>query len=348
MTLKKINFIDNPGAKSGFVTVYIDSASVLKSWKKSLYSYEWLDSNGDIKPVSKLKPAEYDKRKSVEACIQNEQPLSTPILGIGIMDNIEIGSARAELLTCIDLGYTTLPAHIPQSQQKDFKPFLAKADQTNKKAEAGSVLFYILIAVALLAALSFTIAKSTQSEVSGMSDEQAGLIASEIITATGFMAETISKLRLNGCAENQISFEAPNLPGYNNGSAPNDNSCHIFHINGGSLNHIALDKKAGTNASWFFTGMIKVDQIGTSCSQSECVELLAIAQDISKTVCERANKSLGIAGTPNNVTSVETLPPFQGVFGHVETIDHADLAGKAAGCFVDNGKYYFYRVLLRR
>jgi len=126
MTTHKINFIDNPAAKSGFVAITIDCAKVLKSWKESVYSYEWLDQSGAIKPKAALKPAEQDKRNNAEQAIALNKPIPKPILGIGVMDNIEIGTGRAELLTLIDQGHTTLPVHVPKGQEKDFTPFLAK------------------------------------------------------------------------------------------------------------------------------------------------------------------------------------------------------------------------------
>jgi hypothetical protein len=344
MTLKNITFIDNSGAKNGFIKVHLDSQAVLKSWRKSVYSYEWLDSNGVIKPLELLKPSEYDKRKSVESSIQEGHPLTTPILGIGIMDNIEIGSARAEILTCIDLGYEIIPAHIPQSQEKEFKKFLAR----QPKIETGSVLFYILIAVALLAALSFTIAKSTQGEVSGMNEEQAGLIGAEIITAAGFIAETTSKLRLEGCAENQISFETPQIAGLNvNNNAPPDKSCHIFDVNGGGLNYVKLEDKAGESASWAFTGEVEVTNIGSTCGNDECDDLLLFATNLHKTVCERINKHIGINGVPSINLGFTQFDDFEGTFTYAGTIDDADLNGKISGCLLDtfDNKYYFYRVL---
>ena len=44
---------------------------------------------------------------------------------IGMMDNVEIGVGRAELLTLAAAGIETMPVHIPKSSESDFKPFRA-------------------------------------------------------------------------------------------------------------------------------------------------------------------------------------------------------------------------------
>jgi hypothetical protein len=125
MSSKNIIFIDNPAAKSSFTTIEIDCAEVLKSWRQSVYSYEWLTKAGNIKPASDLNQTEANKRFEVEKIIKAGEAIEMPILGIGVMDNIEIGSGRATLLTLIDNGQITMPVHVPSSQLKEFKKFIA-------------------------------------------------------------------------------------------------------------------------------------------------------------------------------------------------------------------------------
>lgn len=114
--------MDNVSHK--YTLVDINAQAAIKSWKLSLFSYEWLDKNGEIKSCETLPPQEQVKRKQVEILIKNSLPLPIPILGIGVMDNIEIGSGRDVFLTLAALGAKTIPAYIPKSQEKFFKSFI--------------------------------------------------------------------------------------------------------------------------------------------------------------------------------------------------------------------------------
>lgn len=121
--------IDNKAASAkpeAYTAINIDIKKTLKSWQLSLYSYEWLTPEGVIKPIDEMNEAEAQKRKDVETALNDNAPLEKPILGIGIQDNIEIGSGRAVLLTLAAQGVETLPVHIPKSNESDFKDFLAE------------------------------------------------------------------------------------------------------------------------------------------------------------------------------------------------------------------------------
>lgn len=122
-------FTDNPvikGREGHYKTITIDVAKVVKSWRESLFSYEWMLPDGRIKGPDELSENEKPKRAAVEDKIRARIALETPVLGIGLMDNVEIGTGRATLLTLAAHGAKTMPAHIPLSHEDEFKPFLAK------------------------------------------------------------------------------------------------------------------------------------------------------------------------------------------------------------------------------
>jgi hypothetical protein len=123
-----IKFQDNAAALArpeSFVSIEVETARVLKSWKASLYSFEWLNTDGSIKSLEELSGTEAAKRLNVESDISAGKPIEKPLLGIGVMDNVEIGSGRAQFLTLAAQGMKIIPVHIPASNKKDFKPFLA-------------------------------------------------------------------------------------------------------------------------------------------------------------------------------------------------------------------------------
>jgi hypothetical protein len=107
--------------------VVVDVAAVLKSWQLSVFSFEWLDSDGCIKPMEALKEQDQQRRKDAEALIAGGAEVEKPVLGIGIQDNVEIGSGKAAFMVLAAQGATQIPVHIPQSNEKDFKAFIVKA-----------------------------------------------------------------------------------------------------------------------------------------------------------------------------------------------------------------------------
>lgn len=128
MTLPdKLAFSDNSAATARpehYLCVEVKIDAVLKSWKSSLYSFEWLRPDGAIKTPDELTEAEREKRSAVEQLLRSGAAIEKPVLGIGMLDNVEIGSGRAQLLTLAAFGLKTMPVHIPASNKKDFKNFI--------------------------------------------------------------------------------------------------------------------------------------------------------------------------------------------------------------------------------
>lgn len=126
--MKNINFIDNPAVTASidkYDSVNVDAAKVLESWRSSLFSYEWVLPDGRIKTADELPDSEKEKRKAVEQKLQKNEPLEKPVLGIGLLENVEIGMGRHIFLTLAAQGIEQIPVHIPKSHKKDFDPFLS-------------------------------------------------------------------------------------------------------------------------------------------------------------------------------------------------------------------------------
>ena len=97
-----------------------------KSWQLSVFSFEWLDSDGAVKSIEALKEQDQQRRRDVEAVIASGGEVEKPVLGIGIQDNVEIGSGKAAFLVLAAQGAAAIPVHIPQSNEEDFKAFIVK------------------------------------------------------------------------------------------------------------------------------------------------------------------------------------------------------------------------------
>lgn len=233
----------------------------------------------------------------------------------------------------------------------------------NRSREKGSVLVYILIAVALLGALSFAVSKGQRGSASTLTIQQAKLAANEIIDYGNAVAKAVQKLKLRGCTDTQISFENPiSAANYTNPSAPTDKHCDVFNLAGGGLNFTTLDKNvAGENAGspyvdFSFVAANEIEKVGTDCGTAICSELLIYAL-VKENICQQINILLGISGISGAIPVDSDMggTVFTGPFSYVATIGDEGtssvLAGKTAGCFYEadvTPNYTFYQVLIAR
>ena len=122
-----ITLIDNPTLKDRadkFTLMEVDLGKIVKDWKKSPYSFEWLLPDGTVRPPEKLTTDYRHQYNNVEQVFQLNGALERPILGLGMMDNVEIGSRKEVLLTLARLGVETMDVHVPKSCADDFKKFM--------------------------------------------------------------------------------------------------------------------------------------------------------------------------------------------------------------------------------
>ena len=120
-------FTDNSalkGREEKFVTLDIKVAPVLASWQESIFSHEWLTPDGKIKKMSDMADKVQARRAEIDKILGSDIPLERPVLGIGILDNVEIGSGKDLFLSLAALGMTTIPVHIPKSHENDFRMFI--------------------------------------------------------------------------------------------------------------------------------------------------------------------------------------------------------------------------------
>lgn len=123
-----MHFSDSPsirGREDRYTVVRVRSDAIVKSWKASLFSFEWLNPDGTIRSLDDLPLHERDKRVKVEKKLSSNAAIDRPVLGIGIMDNVEIGAGRDIFLTLAARGFKDIEVHIPVSNTKDFKQFLS-------------------------------------------------------------------------------------------------------------------------------------------------------------------------------------------------------------------------------
>ena len=230
----------------------------------------------------------------------------------------------------------------------------------SRKNESGNVMFYILIAIALLAALSFAISQSGRGSVSDVTADRQRLLVAEILDYADTVKKSVQILRLRGVAFSRLDFDVPALAGYDNASCTTD-ECLIFNVNGGGAVYKQASSSATVSAAdWIFTAANEVEEIGTTAGAASGADLLMVLTPVKREICLALNVRLGIAnngagGDAPDDAEIDLSIPFTGTASYSKTLgDEAGATklgpGHNAACFKDgaSGNYIFYQVLLPR
>lgn len=127
MATLDMHFLDSPsirGREDRYMIVRVRTDAILKSWRSSLFSFEWLNPDGSIRSLDELPMHERDKRVKIEQKLGAGEAMDRPVLGIGLLDNVEIGAGRDIFLTLAARGFKETEVHIPVASAADFKQFL--------------------------------------------------------------------------------------------------------------------------------------------------------------------------------------------------------------------------------
>lgn len=213
--------------------------------------------------------------------------------------------------------------------------------------ESGNALWFIMLAIAMLAALTITITRSSDSVEQSGDFERHRIQASNIMRYSKGLAQTIDTMRMRGISENDISFHSPDWghTDYEH-SPPQGNENRIFSVEGGGMN--LPDINGATN--WSFFGNRAVQDVETAAND------LIIQTEVSKNVCLQINMLADVTNTGGEppTDDIDAPDPYIGSFSATAGTDviigndAAELAGKPTGCREDGGSYYFYHVLIER
>ncbi len=226
-------------------------------------------------------------------------------------------------------------------------------DRTN---EQGNVLFLILIAVALFAALSYAVTQSTRG--GGNADDETSLISSAALTQYPASLKT-SILRLSissGVTGTALEFNQPSEFGTCTSSGAN---C-VFHSSGGGASYQDAPSDVVTGASpqeWLFNAENDIFNIGVNATvgdtpDTSSFEVIAFLANVTNGVCTKINEELGIGATIPAETGIDvTVRMINGV-GAISAAnggtignDVAALDGQPFGCFSQGGANYYYHTL---
>lgn len=226
---------------------------------------------------------------------------------------------------------------------------------TNKRSEKGNAVIFILLAIALFAALAYTFTRSVQNGQSNMSAGQTRMAAQQILNYASSVEKTVQKLLSRGCSENDLSFQNSYETYHNYPAAPTE--CRVFDPAGGNLT--ALKPEAswlmpGEEQVFYYTQGDVLSDIGTTCDTGACAELNLNLWNIPLPLCEEINKQLGLNFTTIPTGMLWGCPFSDGTFNCNDTnlptkFNTPELKGVRAVCYFDtNYNYVFNYVLLER
>ena len=216
--------------------------------------------------------------------------------------------------------------------------------------QSGNVLWFILLAVALLAALTIVIGRSSSTVDQSGDVEQQTVKASQMLRYAKSIEAAVQEMRLRDVSENDISLwhdsdgngtEDASDDNYNPGCT--QTTCKIFNAGGAGLTYTPPPTGVSGSTDWLFVATNDVTGVGTTNT-----DLILILPDMRPSVCAHINRMLNVsyAGTESDVD----FTPFTGTYTATEAIDLAN--GQEAGCIdYDTGaatEPFFYQVLHKR
>lgn len=225
------------------------------------------------------------------------------------------------------------------------------------KAERGNALIYVLIAIALFAALSFTLSRQTNTDEAGnLDDERAKFYATQLISYAGQANSVIDQMLFTGSDIADLNFLLPGEVGFN--TAPHIHK--VYHPEGGGLNKTNINDGAVTQnitdppAGWYLGMFNNIDW-----TDSTDDDVILVAYQLKRSVCEQINKIInGSIAIPTMQSSIrETMIDDALYLGTNEELTTATVADICFECnnvqslCVENQAqtaYGFYSILAAR
>lgn len=175
-------------------------------------------------------------------------------------------------------------------------------------SQSGSAMIYIFIAVALFAALSFTVSQMMTGGQATPKSELANIQAAEVMQFSDALRRAVNTLKIRGFDSTEISFDGvTSLTGYENSNCGAD-ECQVFSTDGGGVIFQAPDEKwfdddnylQDLYGNWYFPSGLCVVGVGSDTTETchsdgdDNEDIVAILPWIHKTLCLEINDQLDI------------------------------------------------------
>lgn len=171
-----------------------------------------------------------------------------------------------------------------------------------RKRESGNVLFLILIAVALFAALSYAVTQSTRSGAGDTASETNLISSAQLTQYPAGIRTSVVRMLIGGIAVDDLLFNSPSDFG---GTIPANDPLEqraVFHPSGGNATYqyapadvVTQAPAGGSIGEWFYNAEIQIQNIGiTGAGQAAGNDVVAFLPYISTGICRRMNEEVGL------------------------------------------------------
>jgi hypothetical protein len=110
-------------APNDYVEMSLAPDKIMVAWSTSLYSYELLNKDGSIKRTDEMVDETLQRYVDAEEKLKRGEAVPKPIIGIGIMEGIEIGIGRELVAAAKALGVHEMPVHVRKAQADEIKSY---------------------------------------------------------------------------------------------------------------------------------------------------------------------------------------------------------------------------------
>ncbi|MBU6235391.1 MAG: hypothetical protein KGQ41_06065 [Alphaproteobacteria bacterium] len=217
-------------------------------------------------------------------------------------------------------------------------------------AERGNVLFILLIAVVLIAGLTYAITSSNRGG-ENLSAEKT-LIAADAMSSFGVdIKRGIEMLTRQGKSESTISFASPSLSNY--GTADTTPDAEVFNIRGGGVAFVDVPSGINDGSPWEFYGFTRAPGVGDDTQ----ADLMLVLPNVNQNFCKAYNRKAGYADnaaipTDSAACLHDTSKRFSGTFadtGTANTMDTGTFRTPAGfACVACGTSYHAYYVIIDR
>lgn len=244
-----------------------------------------------------------------------------------------------------------------------------------RQSEKGNILFLILLAVILFAALSYAVTQSLRGGGTDASNERNLVKGAQITQYPVGVRAAILRMIIDGDSVTLLNFDAPSVFA-NVGYDATDQSRGVFHPNGGGAVFSLVPSEALATASsttrWIFTRNFGIPNIGVAGSTSTDTgkDLVAMVNCMDGALCSKINSEIGLNGTLGSSAAATTqnVPEITSVTltGNIsQLVEEYTYSQTATANFVDGtntisnqpyacvqngdgGSYVYYHVLVER
>lgn len=222
---------------------------------------------------------------------------------------------------------------------------------TNNQTQQGNVIFFILIAVALFAALNYALMRG-DGGVHNIDNERHIILSTEVIQYGAELSQAVKIVLNNNLSESDLSFAHANASSNYGDAGALPTNTQIFSVSGGQAEYRLPSSDISSAATWEFYGESAMPQVG-----SLNADLIAVLPDVTKPFCDVFNgqQGLDISGTYPEDTATcfkaADADRFVGSFnGTPNTLDTStfSLMPTQSACVQCGTDYHIYMVIYAR